>query len=219
MENRQAEAERGAILERYHAVMEHLRGYAGARLVAVSKLQPRERVRALFEAGHRDFGENYLQEWLAKKDEFPGAHWHFIGRVQSRKVKALSAEGIYCVHGFGSRSSLEELHKLANPLPGGAFLQLNLAGEEQKNGASLADLETWSGEGLLRSIAGFMSLPPGHWDEGELTRHFRQMRAIKERYHVRELSMGTSADWRLALAEGATVIRLGTAIFGERRQP
>lgn len=202
---------------RLRAVLEEVARFPGARLVAVSKKQPPGAVRILYEAGQRDFGENYLQEWQGKKGGLPAdLRWHFIGQVQSRKVPVLAREGACAIHGFGSLSSLERLNALEAWPEGGCLLQVNLEAEPQKGGASPAELEDWAGRGLLGRISGLMSIPPAGFDGVRLARHFREVRTLAERYHLRELSMGMSGDWRIALAEGATILRLGTAIFGER---
>lgn len=209
--------EKTGILQRYEKITKVLDAYPDARLIAVSKKQPNERIEVLVEAGHLDFGENYLQEWQAKKVQFPNSiRWHFVGQVQSRKVKTLIEEGAYCIHSIGSDSSLTKLNKLSVGPEGGALLQMNLASEEQKGGVSEKDLEDYAGQDMLGRINGLMCIPPHHLASSELVQHFKQMKLLQEKYQLKELSMGMSSDYEIALGEGATMIRVGTSLFGER---
>ncbi|MBF0196894.1 MAG: YggS family pyridoxal phosphate-dependent enzyme [Planctomycetes bacterium] len=209
--------EKDQILSNYQGVQEHLKDFPEAKLVAVSKRQEAHKLQILLDAGHVDFGENYLQALLERKAEFPAnIRWHFIGQVQSRKVKTLCEEGIHMVHGIGSESSLKKLNQQNNMPEGGALLQINLAGEEQKGGVSREQALEWQEKGLLQHIKGLMCIPPAGLSESELASHFRNMRLLKEEMGLLELSMGMSGDWAIALSEGATLIRVGTGIFGHR---
>lgn len=208
---------RDQVLDNYRRIRDELSGYPGVRLVAVSKRQDARKIAWLAEAGQLDFGENYLQEWLAKKSGVPaGLRWHFIGRLQSRKVPELVSEGVFSIHGFGSESSLAKLNALERGPEGQCFLQVNLENEIQKGGASEKELEAWASGGQLCRISGLMSIPPADFGDMELAAHFRRVRELASRYNLPGLSMGMSNDWRIAVSEGATVIRLGTSIFGER---
>ena len=123
------------ILEKYHHIMRVLESFSEAKLVAVSKRQELEKIEILYEAGHRDFGENYLQEWESKKENFNSdIRWHFIGQVQSRKVKPMLEGGIYSIHSLGSESSLKKWVAAENKTEGPTFIQVNLEGEVQKGG-------------------------------------------------------------------------------------
>lgn len=209
--------DRVAILKCYHQVKDELQVYDQARLVAVSKRQPIEKIKILYDAGHRDFGENYLQEWLQKKKDLPeDIRWHFIGSVQSRKVRELIEEGIYCIHGFGSESSLKKLQQSQNKPDGGCFLQVNLAAEEQKGGVQEEEITSLNDHGLLKGIRGLMCIPPFGMSESDLSQIFSRLRAWAEKLDFKELSMGMSQDYKIALKEGATWVRLGTTLFGER---
>ena len=209
--------EKKSILSSYSDILKTLENFPKARLIAVSKRQNRARLSLLVEAGHRDFGENYLQEWLDKKESFPETiRWHFIGQVQSRKVATLHHSGVDSVHGFGSESSLRKLDSLPASLPGNAFLQINLLHEEQKGGVSEDDARRLHEEGKLSRISGLMCIPPFDLSSSELRAYFKKMRELKEELGFAELSMGMSSDWQLALDEGATLIRVGTGIFGSR---
>ncbi len=187
------------------------------RLVAASKGQPAAAIRAAAAAGQRLFGENYAREMRDKRTELAGytkdLEWHFIGRVQSGNAKEIA--GAALVHGVGSRSQLEAL---ARHGPVAALLQVSLWGEASKNGFMEAELER-DLEGLLEvdgaAVRGFMAMPP----PGVAAREaFAAVRALRDRLapQLPELSMGMSGDYREAALEGATLVRVGTAIFGPR---
>jgi pyridoxal phosphate enzyme (YggS family) len=205
------------IQEAYGQIQEKVNEYDHARLIAVSKRQPIERLEALVALGHKDFGENYLQEWLEKKGGLPSdLRWHFIGQLQSRKLKSLMTEGVHCIHSLGSRSVCEKLKKHETLPEGGVLLQVNLAEEEQKGGVGLAEIEAMKSDGLLDRFRGIMSIPPSVWNPTQLRSHFKALKKLNDELGFKELSMGMSSDWELALDEGATMIRVGSALFGER---
>lgn len=209
--------ERQRLVERYRCVLDELKAYPGTRLIAVSKRQPNRRIAALVEAGHRDFGENYFQEWRDKKNDFQDeCRWHFIGRVQSRKVGELMREGIHAIHGFGSESSLQQRQKFESSGKVESFVQVNLEKDESKGGLVPGQLAEFFEKGLLEGISGLMTIPPLELDEKGLVRHFTTMRHLADDFGFRELSMGMSHDYRLALECGATMIRVGRLIFGDR---
>ncbi len=202
---------------RYLKMSSVLESYPEAQLVAVSKRQPLEKLAFMATLGHRDFGENYLQEWEGKVGQLPAeCRWHFIGQCQSRKVKAMVTGGIYGIHSIGSESSLKKVLPLVNELQGPLFIQVNLAGEAQKGGLSRQDLELLMGLHDLSVFAGLMTIPPAGLSQAELKCHFREMNTLNEQLGFDQLSMGMSADWELALGEGATHIRVGSALFGAR---
>jgi len=200
-------------------------------LVAVSKTQPAEAVRAAFAAGVRDFGENRVQEAEPKVAATAdlaasGLRWHLVGHLQSNKVRRAAAL-------FGVVQSLDSL-ELAERLarvgvetsrPVRTLVQVDLAGEETKFGLPEAELlptlEALRGKEGLR-VEGLMVLPP-LLDPEEVRPFFRRLRALGERAAAagllegRELSMGMSHDFEAAVEEGATIVRVGTAIFGERK--
>jgi hypothetical protein len=200
-------------------------------LVAVAKTHPQEAVRAAFAAGVRDFGENRVQEAEPKAAATAdlaaaGLRWHLVGHLQSNKArKAASLFGL--VH---SVDSLELGRRLARigveaSRPVRALVQVDLAGEETKFGLPeselLSTLEALRGSEGLR-VEGLMLLPPDL--EPEAARpFFRRLRALRDQAHAagllagRELSMGMSHDFEAAIEEGATLVRVGTAIFGERK--
>ncbi len=193
---------------------------ASVALVAVSKLHDAAAIRAAYEAGQRSFGENYVQELEGKASELAsleGLVWHFIGHLQRNKVKAvLHAHPI--VHTVDSPRLADELAQRAAPGERvRVLLQVNVAREAQKSGAAPEELDALVAH--VRSHAslelrGLMTIPP---EAGDPRPHFRALRELAERHALPELSMGMSADLDAAVEEGATLVRIGTAIFGARQ--
>lgn len=190
---------------------------ASVRLVAVSKTKPAAMVRAAYEAGQRDFGENYAQELASKAEELADLaelRWHFIGHLQSNKARVV-APVASLVHSVDGASVTRELAKRApRVLP--VLIEVN-AGEAQKHGAAEADVDALVA--LVRAernldLQGFMTVPPN--DPVETRRAFERLAELRARHGLRELSMGMSADLEVAIACGATIVRVGTAIFGDR---
>jgi pyridoxal phosphate enzyme (YggS family) len=207
------------------------------RLVAVSKTMPAEDVVAALGAGQRDFGENYAQELRDKRDAVaaaPGggeARWHFIGPLQSNKVKYLAGK-VALLHTLDTPELLEEVHRrllAAGPQAPvqECLVQVNVAAEPQKRGIAPAALpallDRFAELPRLRCV-GLMLIPP-LGDDPEVGRpHFAALRRLRDeqmrRSHAQvaltELSMGMSHDLEVAIDEGATLVRVGTAIFGAR---
>ena len=224
-----------ALAERLHAVRGRIERAARAagrdprdvRLVAVSKFHPARAVAALAAAGQRDFGESYVQEACAKLAEL--AHldlrWHCVGHVQTNKAQ--SAAGCFqCIH---SLDSLKLARALQRHIPASrrqqVLIQINVGNEDQKSGVLPGELPALA-EQVARmpefELAGLMCLPP-FFDSGALARpYFALLRELCERLRARlglalpELSMGMSGDFDEAVAEGATLVRIGTDIFGPR---
>jgi len=198
------------------------------RLVGVSKRQPAEAVRAALDAGLRDFGENFVQEALDKMDalgETP-ARWHFIGALQSNKTAAV-AERFDWVH---SVDRLKLARRLSAQRPAGlaplnVCVQVNIGDEQSKSGVAPAETAALAREiaGLPRlALRGLMAVPPAESDPERQRAWCRQLAALYEELRAEgvpldTLSMGMSADLEAAIAEGATLVRIGTAIFGERK--
>jgi PLP dependent protein len=192
----------------------------GVTLVAVSKTQPQEAIREAFAAGQRDFGENYAQEWREKADalaDLAGLRWHFIGGLQTNKVKYLAGR-VAAIHAVDRIELARELSRrfAAKGATARVFLEVNVAGEATKSGCTPADAPALAQ--AVRAlpaveIAGLMCIPPADADPRP---HFRALRSLRDALGVAELSMGMSADWRIAVEEGSTCVRIGTAIFGER---
>jgi hypothetical protein len=199
------------------------------RLVAVSKTHPAASVDEAAAAGQKLFGENYVQEFATKAEEVSApVQWHFIGSLQSNKVKYLVGR-VTMIHSVDRLSLAEELDrqwgKLGQTL--GILIEVNLGDEESKGGASAdAAIELVRHVATLPhlQICGLMALPPYREDAEAVRPYFRRLRELSERIAadniagvvMRELSMGMSHDFEVAIEEGATLVRVGTAIFGSR---
>ncbi len=207
------------------------------RLVVVTKSQPLEIVLAAIEAGVRIFGENYPEEGVTKIQSLApqsGVEWHMIGHVQSRKAR-LVTEHFALLHSLDSLKLAQRLDRFASEidrvLP--VLLEFNVGGEASKSGWEASDESAWNS--LVPEIApvvelrhlqirGLMTMPPVGTDAEDSRRFFHRLRLLRDRLATefpgedwRELSMGTSADYTVAVEEGATLVRVGTAIVGERR--
>jgi PLP dependent protein len=203
-------AERLAEVKRRIAACAHGREVT---LVAVSKLQPASAVKEALAAGQEIFGENYAQELRDKAREVPGARWHYIGPLQRNKVKYVvgTAE---LIHSVDSRALLDEIAARAAKLNivQRCLIQVNVGDEPQKSGCSVEELpELRAAFAGAVSLEGLMCIPPA---EGDPAPHFRRLRQIAA--GLPQLSMGMSADYEAAIAEGATIVRVGTALFGAR---
>jgi hypothetical protein len=196
---------------------------ASVKLVAVSKVQPVEAIREALEAGQRAFGENYAQELREKSDaigEGPAVEWHFLGALQTNKVKMVVGRTAL-VHTCDRPSLAQELNKRAAALGTvqRVLVEVNLAEEPQKGGIAPRELGSFlDAVGKLSALRceGFMCIPPA---DDDARKHFRRLRELRDEFRGgagSELSMGMSADYQAAIEEGATIVRVGTAIFGER---
>jgi hypothetical protein len=195
------------------------------RIVAVSKLHPAAAAAEAVAAGQRDLGENYAQELRDKARAVAGAHWHFIGPLQRNKVKYVVGVAAL-IHTVDNLSLLDEIARraAAHGVTQRCLIQVNVAGEAQKSGCAPDELpplvDAFRERPAVR-LDGLMCIPPAA--DPEATRpHFRALFALATAERARtglalpELSMGMSADFAVAIAEGATLVRIGTAIFGER---
>jgi hypothetical protein len=199
------------------------------RLVAVSKTKPAAMIEMAAVAGQRLFGESYAQEFAAKADEVQQpVEWHFIGGLQTNKVKYLAGK-VKLIHSVDRLALAEEINRQWAKIDQvvDILIQLNLGEEESKSGTGEANLEQ-----LLRRVAelphlrirGLMALPPCLADPEEVRPFFRRLRQLADMMTERnipgvemaELSMGMSHDFEVAIEEGATLVRVGAAIFGER---
>lgn len=162
----------------------------------------------LAEAGVEIVGENRAQDLVAKHERHPDAfRWHFIGHLQSRKAKDVSAR-CELVHSLASSSAARRV-----TIP--ALVEVNLSGEETKSGIAPGDLTAFLGEvrDLGVDVRGLMTMPP-FTDDAERSRpYFRELRELAGEHDLRELSMGTSQDYRVAVEEGATIVRVGSALL------
>ena len=194
---------------------------ASITLVAVTKVFPAAMIREAYEAGLRDFGENYVQEFETKAPELADlteARFHLIGHLQSNKAKK-AAELFQAIQTVDSAKLARRLNDAGRPLD--VMIEVKLSGEAAKSGADPAELpaliDAVRGCNHLR-LSGLMTMPP--WSEdAELSRpYFRRLRELAEKLALPNLSMGMSHDFGVAIEEGATHIRVGTALFGKRRK-
>ncbi len=194
---------------------------ATVRLIAVSKVQPVDAIRAALDAGQVDFGENYAQELRDKADLLgPTPRWHFIGALQRNKVKYVVGRA-ELVHDVDSLALAEELGKRALPRAIGVLLGVNIGREDQKSGVlPEACLELAHAVHRIPGVAlrGLMCIPPADCDPAP---PFAALAALAasgraEGLPLDTLSMGMSHDYEVAIAHGATLVRVGTAIFGAR---
>jgi pyridoxal phosphate enzyme (YggS family) len=191
-------------------------------LVAVTKMFPAAVIRQAYELGLRQFGENYVQEFEGKRAELgalAGARFHLIGHLQSNKARR-AAEVFDAIQTVDSAKLARRLDEADRPLE--AMIEVKLSGEETKSGARPEDLpvliEALAGCRNLR-LTGLMTLPP--WSEDpEVSRpYFRRLRELGRSCGLPGLSMGMSHDLEVAIEEGATHVRIGTALFGPRKKP
>ncbi|MCU0904485.1 MAG: YggS family pyridoxal phosphate-dependent enzyme [Tabrizicola sp.] len=196
------------------------RAEGAVRLIAVSKVQPADRVEAVLQQGHRVFGENYVQEaagkWPAWRDRFAGVELHMIGPLQSNKAK-VAVDLFDAIHTLDRPSLAQKLASLGQArgsLPQ-LFVQVNTGEEPQKAGVLPADLSGFLQDcrGMDLSPVGLMCIPPEGEDSAP---HFAMLARMAADHGLAGLSMGMSSDFESAIAHGATHIRVGSAIFGAR---
>ena len=205
---------------------------AKATLVAVSKTKPVEAIQELYDLGHRDFGENYVQELVDKQAQLPkDIRWHFIGHLQSNKIKYI-APFVHLIHGIDSFKLLKEVNKQAikNNRIIDVLLQMHIAQEETKFGLDENELAAIINknaelEALTNiRINGLMGMASFTDNTDVVKQELQTLRHIFEKYgnsslpagRFQILSMGMSSDYQLALAEGSTMIRIGSLLFGSR---
>lgn len=234
-----------SIRESYQSVLDQIETAARksnrdpheVRLVVVTKSQPLEVIQAAIEAGVRILGENYPEEAVTKIQSLmgqTGVEWHMIGHVQSRKAR-LVADHFALLHSLDSLKLARRLDRFAaeagRVLP--VLLECNVGGEESKAGWEASDESQW--EALFPDVSailglpnlqvqGLMTMPPLETDPEDSRQYFQRLRQLRDRLASqfpgadwRELSMGTSADYFIAVQEGATLVRVGTAIVGARK--
>jgi pyridoxal phosphate enzyme (YggS family) len=219
--------------ERYQQLIDSLG--KKTTLVAVSKLQPVEAIRKLYTYGHRDFGENYVQELVEKQMLLPGdIHWHFIGHLQSNKIKYI-APFVHLIHSVDSFKLLMEIDRQGKKLGRriNCLLQVHVAMEETKYGLFEKELDelvtgiTHAGEvNQLNNIkvCGLMGMASLSDDEDKVRAEFKYLSVLYDKYshlstpnfHFQKLSMGMSADYQIAIEEGSNMVRIGSLLFGHR---
>jgi PLP dependent protein len=183
----------------------------GVQILAAVKYVPLEELGTLAEAGVELVGENRAQDLEAKASAYPGAfRWHFIGQLQSRKVKQLLPH-VELIHSVASDSALRQLGRHGDDTTT-VLVEVNTAGEEGKAGIAPADLGAFIERCPVR-VAGLMTMPPFTEDPEASRPHFAALRELAREHGLRELSMGTSQDYRVAAEEGATIVRLGTSLY------
>lgn len=204
----------------------------GAQLVAVSKTKPNEAILELYHKGQLDFGENRVQELLPKFEELPkDIQWHLIGHLQTNKVKYV-VPFVHVIHSVDSYKVLKEINKQSRKIDRvtNCLLQFKIAEEETKYGLTweeaVAMLENPAYKEMRHiRILGVMGMATFTDDEAQVRREFRQLKRIfdrlKEQYFAeqedfQEISMGMSDDYRIALEEGSTMVRIGSLLFGSR---
>ncbi|MGH8670225.1 MAG: YggS family pyridoxal phosphate-dependent enzyme [Burkholderiales bacterium] len=208
------------IAQNLQAIGERLKGAGGVSLLAVSKGQSVQRIREAAAAGQKTFGENYVQEALEKMQALPDLEWHLIGALQSNKTR-LAAEHFAWVQTIASekiaRRLAEQRPEQFPPL--NVLIQVNASGESSKSGVAPAEVEDLAGKVTVMPrlrLRGLMAIP----EPGAPRERYREVKSLFERMKLKfgfdTLSMGTSGDMDLAIAEGATMVRIGTAIFGQR---
>lgn len=195
------------------ANLERVRAAAGegVEILAATKYVPLEEMGALAEAGVRLVGENRQQDLAAKHERWGDAfEWDFIGNLQSRKVKQL-VPVCRLIHSVASESALEQLRRHGSPETE-VLVEVNVAGEEGKSGIDPPELGAFV-ERCPARVAGLMTMPPFSTDPEASRPHFARLAELAGEHGLERLSMGTSQDWRVAVEEGATIVRLGTALY------
>ena len=197
-------------------------------LVAVSKTKPAKDLMGLYNLGQKDFGENYIQELVEKKDGLPeDIHWHFIGHLQSNKVKQI-ASFIHLIHSVDSFKLLIEINKQAekNNRVIDCLLQIHIAEEETKFGLNEEEanetIRQFDNSAMKNvRIIGLMGMASFTDDENKIRNEFKKLKTLFVKLQttnnqLQTLSMGMSSDYKIALEEGSTMVRIGSLLFGKR---
>lgn len=204
-----------------------IKSFPEAKIIAVSKLQSEENIKKLADLGQKDFAENYIQEFSKKEESLRSLklNWHFIGHIQTNKLKLITGK-TKLIHSVDSLKLLEKINQQSDlqKIKTDFLLQINLSKEDTKNGIYLEELEP-----ILNQLTNFkstvlkglMTMPPLQNEPKQNLTYFKNLRQLRDSLSLRfptcrELSMGTSGDYVIALEQGATMIRIGTALFGER---
>ena len=210
----------------YHNLLEELKG-KNIILVAVSKTKSVSEILELYNLGHRDFGENYVQEMMEKQSELPpDIRWHYIGHLQSNKVKHI-VPFIHLIQSVDSLKLLNEINKQSekNNRVTDVLLQIHIAQEETKFGFNSNELELIfnpnPAELKNTNIIGLMGMASFTTDMNKVRQEFRFLKPLFDQFKMTKkefkiLSMGMSADYKVAIEEGSNMVRIGSLIFGER---
>ena len=217
-----------ANIEKYQAILHEL-NQQNVQLIAVSKTKPNEDILDLYELGQRAFGENYVQELVDKAAQLPtDIQWHFIGHLQSNKVKYI-APFVHLIHGVDSEKLLKEINKqaLKNNRVIDCLLQVHIASEETKFGFDADSISEFILSGRLANypnirIKGLMGMASFSEDTSILTKEFSTLKQIFDQSAIQLgsdftiLSMGMSSDYALAISLGSNMVRIGSLLFGAR---
>lgn len=213
-----AELIRGVDPEVVRSNLERIRREVGAaapdrevEILAAVKYLPVEELHALAEAGVELLGENRAQELAKKADAHPGFTWDFIGSLQSRKVKQVLPYVRY-IHSVATDSALAQLERHGTPETE-ILVEVNVAGEEGKSGVAAGELDAFLHRCPV-TVVGLMTMPPLTEDPEQSRPYFAALRELAQRNRLPHLSMGTSQDYLVAVEEGATIVRLGSVLYG-----
>jgi len=202
-------------------IKKKLVNYSKAKIIAVSKTFNQEHIVPLLEYGQKDFGENKVQEalkkWPSLKEKYPDINLHMIGKLQTNKVKFLFPHFDY-IHSLDNLKLAEKISKeeFKNKKKFKIFIQVNLGDENQKNGISIKELPDLYKQAVERfelNVIGLMCLPP---QNESASSYFSELKDLNIKFNLKELSMGMSQDYLLAAENGATYLRIGSGIFGNR---
>ena len=191
-------------------------------LVAVSKTKTNDAIMEAYNLGIRDFGENYVQELVAKMDSLPDdIRWHMIGHLQTNKVKDIVKRNIYLIESVDSIKLANTINKEAikNEKIVNILIEVNIVDDPNKTGCRLDELDNLINEVNKLSninLKGLMAIGPITDDSKEIIKYFKQMKKLKDKYKLELLSMGMSSDYKEALKCGTDIVRIGTKIFGKR---
>ena len=195
-------------------------------LVAVSKTKPVAAIQALYNLGQRDFGENYVQELVEKQAQLPNdIRWHYIGHLQSNKVK-LILPIVHLIHGVDTQKLLQSIQKEANKLGiiANCLLQVHIATESTKFGLTATEINNILSESKTYTnvhIKGLMGMASNTTNEGQIATEFESIYSLQQQYAnsnlpLATLSIGMSGDYKIAAQHGATMVRIGSLLFGSR---
>jgi pyridoxal phosphate enzyme (YggS family) len=198
----------GRVRDNLARVREELPGHV--QILAAVKYVPLEELGTLAEAGIELVGENRAQDLVAKATAHPEFRWHFIGQLQSRKVKVILPH-VELIHSVASDSALRQLERHGTPETE-ILVEVNTAGDERKAGIAPEELGAFIARCPVR-VAGLMTMPPFTDDPGASRPYFAALKRLAAEHGLAELSMGTSQDYRVAAEEGATIVRLGTGLY------
>ena len=191
-------------------------------LVAVSKYKSIENIMEAYNAGQRDFGENHVQELVKKMELLPkDIKWHLIGHLQKNKVKYVVNENIYLIHSVDSIDLAKEISKKAlnKNITTNILLEVNIANEESKWGFKIDELENAYKEIINLpniKVLGLMTVAPYVENPEDVRKYFKELKTISNKFGLNITSMGMTNDYKIAIEEGSSIIRIGTGIFGPR---